>query len=787
MVVEGLAGQGKTALARNAADWLIRTGAFAQAVWLSFDHWDSAKLALRKVDDILFGESRERTLVVWDGLDQVLPGGRSALSPRSWTELASLALALGQTGRIRLLVTTRQPGVLQRAGWEKLGVVQPLGGLGEEDALELALHVFQVRDFSSDTVRDLQQLLRLFGGHPACIRQALTSLQGSGHPSSSALASLARFWNGAMRDQLLVASGQARHSMAACLLQLGRAELPLLAHLAPFVGGAPEFMIHLVAGVEASDWQRWGPQVIRKLERAGLVGQEAVELPAWYVAAFLGGGEVPRGVLSRTVAVPYWRFHPALGPYLRCRQTDAHRAERNRRFTEEYLALGEYLLETEPQRPYEAQRIGCLELPNLQQCLAHCLAAGDAAASARAVRVVNRFLTVAGRGCESAGVLSAVRQTVGQAEERGVPADLSAWIALESLQAELLLDHGRGADAERVLLGLLAALQDREESDPQAQLALLTQLADCLKMQGRHEEAATAYRQALELIAQLDLEDRSVRHHRGKLHKELGAVLAKCHQMDEAQAHYAAAQEQFSALGHCASLAAVIMELGNLCRESSQFVVAERYYRDSLEVFREAGDRKGEGVALHRLGLCFQERGEARRTAEAVGYLSKAEEYFRQALVIALEEGDLAAAAACASQLGQLTESQGRLPDAESWFREAIRLDAERGDKWGLAADYHNLGRLLVRAVQALDAGLPTCAVGDLLTEAEALQQRAASWWEQANDPLRRKAHWELSKISAARGEDELAVVWREKIEAYLRQNLPADHHSQAEVPLSSD
>src|SRR5579859_5907425 len=95
VVIAGFGGVGKTALVREAADWLTRTGMYAGACFVSFEHGgDSATLlsalgnylgiydghyypndpavALARLKPVL---KQQPTLVIADNLESILPAG----------------------------------------------------------------------------------------------------------------------------------------------------------------------------------------------------------------------------------------------------------------------------------------------------------------------------------------------------------------------------------------------------------------------------------------------------------------------------------------------------------------------------------------------------------------------------------------------------------------------------------------------------------------------------------------------------------------------------------------
>ncbi|MBT8420732.1 MAG: CHAT domain-containing protein, partial [Gammaproteobacteria bacterium] len=112
VVLHGLAGQGKTATASEAARWFIRTRHFAKAVFVSFEGGGDRDSALGQLGDALIGEkfaglprearlpalqealAKEPVLIVWDNFESVLPGWEAALPADELQALLETGLAL---------------------------------------------------------------------------------------------------------------------------------------------------------------------------------------------------------------------------------------------------------------------------------------------------------------------------------------------------------------------------------------------------------------------------------------------------------------------------------------------------------------------------------------------------------------------------------------------------------------------------------------------------------------------------------------------------------------------
>ncbi|MEU8842982.1 tetratricopeptide repeat protein [Streptomyces roseus] len=115
-------------------------------------------------------------------------------------------------------------------------------------------------------------------------------------------------------------------------------------------------------------------------------------------------------------------------------------------------------------------------------------------------------------------------------------------------------------------------------------------------------------------------------------------------------------------------------------------------------VFREAGDRMGEGDALNTLGAALV----------SVRHPERAAEIFREVVDICREAGDRHHEAMALHNLGSALMQLKRFPGAAEAFHRALALFSETGDLYGQAQAMGSLAAL------AVDAGQPEHAVQSL-------------------------------------------------------------------------
>ena len=92
--------------------------------------------------------------------------------------------------------------------------------------------------------------------------------------------------------------------------------------------------------------------------------------------------------------------------------------------------------------------------------------------------------------------------------------------------------------------------------------------------------------------------------------------------------------------------------------------------------------RENTSVIYHQLGSA----------AEIRGRLDEAEDWYRKSLAITEELGNRPHLAETYHQLGRTAQARGQLDEAEDWYRKSLAITEELGNRPHLAATYHQLG-----------------------------------------------------------------------------------------------
>ncbi|MCT7965666.1 CHAT domain-containing protein [Laspinema sp. D1] len=125
-----------------------------------------------------------------------------------------------------------------------------------------------------------------------------------------------------------------------------------------------------------------------------------------------------------------------------------------------------------------------------------------------------------------------------------------------------------------------------------------------------------------------------------------------------------------------------LFNLGIEQYQRSQFRDALQSWEQALEIYRQIGDKVGEGKTLHNLGTVYKSLGE----------YAQAEQYYRQSLEISRQLGDKAVEGTTLNNLGTLYTSLGEYAQGEQYYRQSLEIFQQIGDKMGEGRTLNNLG-----------------------------------------------------------------------------------------------
>jgi len=196
------------------------------------------------------------------------------------------------------------------------------------------------------------------------------------------------------------------------------------------------------------------------------------------------------------------------------------------------------------------------------------------------------------------------------------------------------------------------------------------------------------------------------------------------------------------------SMSAVYHQLGVIAQRRKRLDEADDWYRKSLAISEELGDRPGLAATYHQLG----------RTAQGRGRLDEADDWYRKSLATSEELGNRPRIASIYQQFGSTAQARGRLEEADDLYRQAIQIHEELGLRVPLASDYHQLGRT------AQDRGR--------LDQADDWYRKSLAISEELGDRPRMAAtYYQLGRTAQDRGRLDQADDWYHKSLA-IKENL---------------
>jgi tetratricopeptide (TPR) repeat protein len=128
--------------------------------------------------------------------------------------------------------------------------------------------------------------------------------------------------------------------------------------------------------------------------------------------------------------------------------------------------------------------------------------------------------------------------------------------------------------------------------------------------------------------------------------------------------------------------AAFVHHLGMVSQDQGDYEEALTWYRKSLEIEEELGNRAGMANSYGQLGIVSQHQGD----------YEEALTWYRKSLEIKEELGNRAGMANSYGQLGIVSQEKGDYEEALTWYRKSLEIFEELGNRAGMANSYHNLG-----------------------------------------------------------------------------------------------
>ena len=711
VIIHGFGGVGKTALVREAADWLTRTGMYTGACFVSFEHGGDAATLLSALGSYLGvydghynpndrtaalarlkpALKEKPTLVIADNLESILPGGEAPLEAAIRTHLWDALLDLAKLGAGVLLTTRDTTFGDGRLSPGRQVAHLALGGLYPEDAYTLASRLLV--DLQIDRARapyaDLRDLLKQLDHHPLAIQLVLPALRTIS--LATIRADFAKLLPNFVDDTTTGRNRSLLASLEYSLQRLSEEQRKLLPRLALFEGGASEATLLAIMEIPEAAWGK----LRQALEQAALLTAEQIH---------------------DQVSVPFLRFHPVLAPYLRS-QPGADDAALRERYAQRYQGLARYLYYEDNRNPHPVRTLVRKELPNLRRALDLLLEEGELDAASEMAGRIASFLSDFGQWRERDELRRQVEKAVAAKDtQKGGMLTQPEWLR-ESGLGEDERQKGNLRAAYGRFTKLLARIEELPEGTPLGpgsyeHCTTLHRLARCLEAGGQPAVAEGRLREALNVINTLieqQPDNQGLLRQRGVLLTDLGSVLRSQGQYQQAERAHEEALKIAEQQGDLGSQGVSLGQLGKVSLEQRDYSKTEMRYNSELKIFHALEDPVREAIAWHNLGDVAKEQKE----------WVKAEQCYRKSLALNEQVGNMVNAAIACNQLALLAEGS-RPAEAEGWFKRALEL-FEQAHPGGIeqAKILNNLANLLVSEVGAGRAAKTR------LAEAKSYAQRA--------------------------------------------------------------
>jgi tetratricopeptide (TPR) repeat protein len=685
VVLEGMAGIGKTEAALGFAQWLARTGGLNGPVF--FHAFGTHTTLDRVVGDIgrafnatirnvtrqdwgqITDADQRRNLVrqilrqvpcllIWDNVEPV--AGFPFGTPSDWSADEQLELRRFlhdlRGGATFALLTSRR----DETGW--LGSVfrkLELRGLPRWEAEELAERVLTRAGVSLPQLEDYTPLLAYLQGNPLAIQAILPELK-----TRKPLDLLRDLQTGEVKLPADDAALGRQRSLAASLGYrldkldpLLRQKLGMVALFQGVVGAGILSIMDDLGGAPGVPRGRSRQQWDATLRQATEVG------------------------LLRSLGRDYYAVHPAV-PWFLSDLLEAsfsgQRSQLEARYAAAYALFSEATVKLFDQHSEVFAWVLRVEDGNLRHALALAERLGRWNSTCDVLEALSRLMHLDGRWTEWERILTYFeRVTTDPGKASGAPQ-----VGRERLWRTVLGLRAKCAE-QRQDYSLLCQLSERlarvarERGDRRNEAVSLRHLGIAALGRGKLDEAERLYQESLRL-------DELVGNDTDRAHSlhELGRLADNRGELDKAERLYQESLEIWQRLEDIRGQISTLHQLGNLAFQHGDLDAAARYYNTCLNNQQALGDDPGKARSLYQLGMIAFDRRQ----------LDEAEQHYRESLGITELIGDTYGRAHPLYGLGCVAYARGDLSEAEGWYRECLKIEEQQGDEPGRARTYYQLG-----------------------------------------------------------------------------------------------
>jgi len=678
VLVSGMGGMGKTALAREAAAWWLRTSRFDTAVFCSFEQKAGAERVVQLLGQALEGEDfsnrkaedqwdaavelfhSRRVLLVWDNFESTLPtfqkeDEESALSfgDEARRELTQLfrELTKGKPAG-RILVTCRpvETGLPAIKETELKGLYRP-------DSLYLLTSIMDIKNIPTDKPgnerSEINLLLDKLSDHPLSIELIAP------HLKTLTPEKIRTEFSQHVKKFKNLSAEEVRNISLLASMEISKKRLSdeaqnILPYLAWFEGGVFEVTFLEFSGIDPQKWS----SIRDELEATALIKIEDLD---W-------------------LKTPYLSFHPTLPFAANAKEVKDFKTV-EKKFIEVYYdfcsAAKKALFGNMP-----AAGMGMMaqEEANVRNAITRAFHLGDRQSGWSMADTLQSYLQSAGRLRERDKLVKYVKEQMPEGEE------LDSAIC-ESIQqhAWSLFTQGQAQEAIQTLQNLLSRLESEglaDDKDPTVQIALSNNYLGRIYYNAGHpNQSLKPLQKSLELFEQLGEDQRD------NLSAALGSLSNAYRNLGNYQKALENAEKALNIVqksGNQRNIAAGYTQIAKIFKEQQRFSEADEQYKKALQAAQTAGDIDLQGSILQHQGGLQRELNNDDRAVEL----------YRQAITLFQQSGEKKGEMQTCDLLGSAEMSREHLDAAEAWFLRSREMAEELKDQRQLAVIFQNLGIL---------------------------------------------------------------------------------------------
>jgi tetratricopeptide (TPR) repeat protein len=717
----GEGGEGKTALAVEAARWLVATRRFRRAVFASVEDHSDARTLLDKIgrqlvpkysvaqfkltpSPLSFAGTKERgdesvvwlkealqpveralddrpTILVIDNLESILP--LPTPNPSQEGNKTSPPLWGGVGGEVL-------PGVL--ALCRKLLEIPGTAILFASHELltpfALSLSKGEFEGFSSNKVsigRLLQnEAIELVSSVLA--RLGLQPKKDDPGCTPAEIEALVEAVNGHARSLVLLAPEVSRLDVQATTTNLGR----LMAELHRHYPNDRERS--LFASVELS-LRRLSPETRQKIKVLG-VFQGGANLAALGTMLQMQPEEIATlareliaAGLAENMGYGHLRLDPALCPYLWQELAEHECAQVQAAWAAGMVSLTNFLYEQAFKDAQLASSLTLLEFPNLLAALAYLQQTAEAEQVVDFATNLETLLQNLGRPRALAQVVAVCTAAAQQ---------LGAWshvrFKAEQSAIERLLENGQLQSALTAAQELLqrcsaAGIDAYRGADYDLAMAYFL-LGRVLQTGSRSEDALQSLMEAQRRFQSIaDLGNRMAAVAASGAITEIGDCLCGLGHWDAAASAYQESIQRFEHIGDFRWAAVNKLQLGTVRVSQKRYVDALQVYQSARNSFERLGEPGSVAGAWHQIGIVYRETGN----------FDAAEAAYRKGLAIFVQLKNHQRQADSLGELGNLYNRMRRLEDAVAFYRQAADIHIQTGDLAKEGFNHNNIANTLIK------------------------------------------------------------------------------------------